>query len=1033
MAFKTAEQIEAERGPREDRELAEALRDHDKRSGSASKRVVGVLAEIPQEKFTTSGKIITLRVREPGRDNPMVGVYFAPDHERRDGFGMQGLDDKLNAMNVGDQVSLAGRWSQRSWKDQSGAERKSWEFMTQRFEKGSVSIEDMEKSARAAILSQSPAADRIDGASASAPAVSAERPSASPTLAYASGNIVDNDAQVLVNTVNSRLSPSGRGVMGKGVALDFANRFPSIMGDYENAIRSGELKPGRALLFDLPDGRKWAALATKDEWRDKSQYGWVESGLKELGEKMREAGLTSVALPPPGCGNGGLDWKKVEPMVHESLKGLDVAMYAKPSGAMEPAAQLSAPGVSSSRQTEMFPESANAKAVAALGGSNPSRSGAEGRRKGWSEDELVAMVPDLLRPRNGYNPYAGIGSRETTQDVSDDMTAVARVLEARGFTLRSGFAGGADTAFELGTKIDSQREIFAPWKGFGSNPESKHEKVRWDQIRRHEGITGERFTPAKARLLEGDMFRRAEELAAPHHPGWDRLPDGHRKLHSRNMGQVFGPKLDVPARFEMAWTVDGKATGGTGQAIRVAEASGIPVLNLHNPRIRAAVLKELGLDPERNLQKDIEAARVERARSEHRDRYEGASMSASMRDSTRQATRDFKQGDPVPAGEAQGSQSKQVKEGAFDLATPAVRSRHKDDVASFCKVADPLGTLSNMHNRQPLVVDGVTWKSSEALYQALRFPHNPELQERIRNESNAYTAKILAHEHKAETRPDWNEVNEHAMAWVVTLKKDQSAVFREDLDSTKGRDIVELSVKDDFWGAKPKGDQLVGRDVLGNILTQLRDGARMDEPPPGSMLLGRPIGQSVDRSEAVDLPDPSIKASMYFNFGGQKREGIESASTFDAINAGERTSTTRFPAWGSLERWEKLEPGSVVRFYEDKDMRGKSVDVVVTGTDRIDLSKASNAEIAAWSKAEGWSEQAGRDFGRKYGEGVQIRYALPDSPEGRAALDQSRGAAASQETAKDVVRESEPVRSARPSPAQVAAMTDKQKWLSALG
>lgn len=159
------------------------------------------------------------------------------------------------------------------------------------------------------------------------------------TLSYSSGSIVDDEAEVLVNTVNCRLSSKGNGVMGKGVALAFQNRFPSIMEDYENSIRSGELRPGRALFFDLPDGRKWVALGTKDEWKDKSQMQWVKDGLAELGEKLREGGYRSVAIPPPGCGNGGLNWKEVEPILHKELEGLEVSLYARPSGAMVPRQQ----------------------------------------------------------------------------------------------------------------------------------------------------------------------------------------------------------------------------------------------------------------------------------------------------------------------------------------------------------------------------------------------------------------------------------------------------------------------------------------------------------------------------------------------------------------------------------------------------------------------------------------------------------------------------------------------------------------------
>lgn len=154
-------------------------------------------------------------------------------------------------------------------------------------------------------------------------------------LTYVSGSIVDDSAEVLVNTVNCRLSPSGRGVMGKGVALAFRERFPTIMRDYEQAIRSGEMRPGRALLFDLPDGRKWAALGTKDDWRDPSRMEWIEDGLKDLGNQLRAGGFRSVAIPPPGCGNGGLDWKKVEPLVHKHLEGVAVKLYARPSGAMQ--------------------------------------------------------------------------------------------------------------------------------------------------------------------------------------------------------------------------------------------------------------------------------------------------------------------------------------------------------------------------------------------------------------------------------------------------------------------------------------------------------------------------------------------------------------------------------------------------------------------------------------------------------------------------------------------------------------------------
>lgn len=1027
MAFKTQEQIEAEIGPRLSSQVEAARADHAKRLQFSPKRVVITLAASPEERSVGEQRVVAFTGSESGR-SPLSAVYFLADHQRFDAFGRDDHDQRVASLRAGDKLTLAGQWSKRKWKGRDGADMEAWEFKAQQFERGDVPLAEMGTAALARIEAFAPAAGAAAPASQRDAPVSA-RPAASPRLTYASGNIVDDRAQVLVNTVNSQLSDFGNPVMGAGVALAFKERFPSIMRPYGDAIKSGELTPGRALLFDLPDGRQWAALATKDHYKDSSKEAWVEAGLKELGEKMRAAGLTSVALPPPGCGNGGLDWKKIEPLVHRHLAGLDVSLYAKPSGAMEPAKQIAA------RQAGAEQGAARARTLAAFGVEQGQGGVAQTGSTGWSEDDLIALIPTLLNGRSGYNPYAGIGSRETTQDVCDDMTASARVLEARGFTLRSGFAGGADTAFELGTTKDSLREIFAPWKGFGSNPNSPHEKKRWDQIARHEQITGQKFTPAKATLLEGAMFNKAEDLAKPHHPKWDALGDGPRKMHTRNMGQVFGPKLDVPARFEMAYTVDGKATGGTGQAIRVAEASGIPVLNMHNPRIRAAVLAELGLGPVRDLARDMAVVAAARARTENRDRYEGASMSAPMRDSMREQVRQFKQGETL-ATPAPSKTAGDRGAGEFDLGTPPVRSRNKDDVASFCKVADPLGSLSNMYNKSPIVLDGVTWKSSEALYQAMRFPDHPDLQERIRTESNAFTAKVLAHEFKHLSRPDWNDVNHHAMAFVTSLKYDQSEVFRRDLESTAGRDVVELSVKDDHWGAKPRGDQLVGHDVLGHILTQLRDGARMDEPPEGSMLLGRPIGRSAETVVSEELPAPAITASMYFKYGSDRREGFKSESTFEAILAGERTSTTRYDDWPGTDRWERLKPGSVARLYEDKEMRGQSVDVVVTGVERINLRSMDAQALEEWSKVEGWSVAHARDSARKHDGGVQIRYALPDSPEGRIALGKDvapatdRSAAREAPAASRSVAQQETVRAPTPSVAQRAAMSDKQKALS---
>ncbi len=140
-------------------------------------------------------------------------------------------------------------------------------------------------------------------------------------------NIVDGTSDLLVNTVNCV------GVMGKGVALAFKNRFPKIMPAYQQACRQKILRPGRCMIWPIPEQpiQGWVAMATKDHWRDPSRIEWVASALDELADLAGQAGIRSIALPPPGCGNGGLSWRTVEPLVLHKLARFDLTIHAPPS------------------------------------------------------------------------------------------------------------------------------------------------------------------------------------------------------------------------------------------------------------------------------------------------------------------------------------------------------------------------------------------------------------------------------------------------------------------------------------------------------------------------------------------------------------------------------------------------------------------------------------------------------------------------------------------------------------------------------
>jgi hypothetical protein len=148
--------------------------------------------------------------------------------------------------------------------------------------------------------------------------------------------------------------------------------------------------------------------------------------------------------------------------------------------------------------------------------------------------------------------YAGIGSRQTPTDIQNKMTEIARRLDSMGYYLRSGGAQGADTAFEIGA---TKKQIFLPWDGFNGRKENGKDYI---------------VPPYNEALVE--LF----------HPKPLSLSEAGRKLMSRNSYQVLGPTLENPVDFVLCWTKDGKASGGTGQAIRIAEHFKIPVFNLKN-------------------------------------------------------------------------------------------------------------------------------------------------------------------------------------------------------------------------------------------------------------------------------------------------------------------------------------------------------------------------------------------------------------------------------------------------------------------
>jgi len=140
-----------------------------------------------------------------------------------------------------------------------------------------------------------------------------------------SGNLLDSPASALVNPVNIV------GVMGKGIALQFKEAFPHNYEAYRIACKEKSLNIGNILVekdFNNVYGEKLIVnFPTKKHWKQPSQYEYIESGLKSLVEYIIENKITSIAIPPLGCGNGGLDWNIVKPMIEKYLSALNAQIY----------------------------------------------------------------------------------------------------------------------------------------------------------------------------------------------------------------------------------------------------------------------------------------------------------------------------------------------------------------------------------------------------------------------------------------------------------------------------------------------------------------------------------------------------------------------------------------------------------------------------------------------------------------------------------------------------------------------------------
>lgn len=228
-------------------------------------------------------------------------------------------------------------------------------------------------------------------------------------IEFTKGDMFAFQVDARVNTVNCQ------GVMGAGVALAFKNRYPEMFEDYRDACRRGLVRPGYLHIWKGPGGGWVINFPTKRDWRDPSRYEDIESGLQALRTYLQEQGAISVAVPALGCGNGGLDWKKVAPMIESNLGDLGARIFV-----FEPADSRNA-----GRPINSPPSKEQMEALAVIGFKSY-------RRPEWENDaKIPASIlakgdPELLERRW----TALLPSKDPNEQEMTALGAVARQMSS---------------------------------------------------------------------------------------------------------------------------------------------------------------------------------------------------------------------------------------------------------------------------------------------------------------------------------------------------------------------------------------------------------------------------------------------------------------------------------------------------------------------------------------------------------------------------------------------------------------------------
>lgn len=330
------------------------------------------------------------------------------------------------------------------------------------------------------------------------------------SLHFMKGDMFNSTAELLINPVNTV------GVMGAGLAEKFKKKFPKNFKEYSAYCKTVSSFQEYRYHVYKEKGKTIFNFASKEHYKTFSKLAYIRRSMIMLVNYLEKYPVTSIAIPPVGCGLGGLEMRNVLHLILYYLRQLPYPI-----------------------RIELY--QFNIKPLV-----------------------KAHIVKHYDLSYRAMDAYTGVGSRKMVGELSYKARDVARALSDTCYTLITGDCPeGGDAVF---------------WE-YGDS----HSRARFGPVGRYSYQDD-----VKVIVKETPAYSLAYRIAEYTHPAWRWLPEWMRELHTRNVFQVLGSRAAEPTEFMVCWTPDGaerssetsKKTGGTGTAIRIADAFGVPVFNL---------------------------------------------------------------------------------------------------------------------------------------------------------------------------------------------------------------------------------------------------------------------------------------------------------------------------------------------------------------------------------------------------------------------------------------------------------------------